>query len=241
MHLVDLYNVYDVFHKNCRRKAMEAKMKQFDYSQVKHYKTYGIIKTVFTPLVKILYRVKLKGLENIPPQGTRYIVAINHTCAFDPVFAGCPKQVPALHFMAKIELFKNPIVAWFITHMYGFPVNRGKGDTSAIEYGEKIIEEGHVMAICPEGRRIKDKDGVPQRAKAGVAVIAKATNAAVLPVAICCNGPIKIGKQVTVSYGKLITPDEMGFNKEEFGPHDIRDAANMVMDNITALWEAEVK
>lgn len=216
-------------------------MKEFDYTQVKHYKLYNFIKTVFRPLVKVVFKMKFKGLENIPSDGTRYIVAINHTCALDPVFAACPKQVPPLHFMAKVELFKNPVAAWFITHMYGFPVKRGKGDNSAIEYGEKIINEGHVMAICPEGKRIKDKNGVPQRAKAGVAVIAKATNASVLPVAICCDGPIKAGKSVTISYGKLITPEDMCFDKEDFGSRDIRNAANLVMDNITALWEAEVK
>ena len=215
-------------------------MKEFDYSQVKHYKLYNFIKTIFRPLVKFVFKMQFKGLENIPSEGTRYIVAINHTCALDPVFAACPKQLPPLHFMAKVELFKNPIVGWFMTHMYGFPVKRGKGDSSAIEYGEKIINEGHVMAICPEGKRIKDKNGVPQRAKSGVAVIAKATNASVLPVAICCDGPIKAGKHVTISYGKLITPEDMRFDKEDFGPHDIRNAANLVMDNITALWEAEI-
>lgn len=215
-------------------------MKEFDYSQVKHYKLYNFIKTIFRPLVKFVFKMQFKGLENIPSEGTRYIVAINHTCALDPVFAACPKQLPPLHFMAKVELFKNPIVGWFMTHMYGFPVKRGKGDNSAIEYGEKIINEGHVMAICPEGKRIKDKNGVPERAKSGVAVIAKATNASVLPVAICCDGPIKAGKHVTISYGKLITPEDMRFDKENFGPHDIRNAANLVMDNITALWEAEI-
>lgn len=215
-------------------------MKEFDYSQVKHYKLYNFIKTIFRPLVKFVFKMQFKGLENIPSEGTRYIVAINHTCALDPVFAACPKQLPPLHFMAKVELFKNPIVGWFMTHMYGFPVKRGKGDNSAIEYGEKIINEGHVMAICPEGKRIKDKNGVPQRAKSGVAVIAKATNASVLPVAICCDGPIKAGKHVTISYGKLITPEDMQFDKEDFGPRDIRNAANLVMDNITALWEAEI-
>lgn len=215
-------------------------MKEFDYSQVKHYKLYNFIKTIFRPLVKFVFKMQFKGLENIPSEGTRYIVAINHTCALDPVFAACPKQLPPLHFMAKVELFKNPIVGWFMTHMYGFPVKRGKGDNSAIEYGEKIINEGHVMAICPEGKRIKNKNGVPQRAKSGVAVIAKATNASVLPVAICCDGPIKAGKHVTISYGKLITPEDMRFDKENFGPHDIRNAANLVMDNITALWEAEI-
>lgn len=214
-------------------------MKEFDYTQVKHYKTYGFIKTVFGPLVKLVYKMRFKGLENIPKGRTNYIVAINHTCAVDPVFVALPKEVPPLHFMAKVELFKNPIAAWFMTRMYAFPVRRGKGDTSAIDYGVKIIEGNHVMAICPEGRRIKDKDGVPQKAKAGVAVIAKATGADVLPVAICCDGKIKPGKLVTVRYGKLLTQADLGLDREELGPHDIKDAAGKVMDAITALWEDE--
>lgn len=216
-------------------------MREFDYSTVPHYRMYGFIRVVFSPLVKLLFKLKYKGNENIPQDDTRYIVAINHTCAFDPIFAALPKEMPPLHFMAKVELFSNPIVGWFITHMYGFPVKRGKGDTTAVEYGEKILEEGHVMAICPEGTRVKDKNGVPQRAKAGVAVIAKATDSQVLPVAICCKNKIKIGERVTVSIGKPITQEEMCFDKDDFGPKDIRNAANLVMDRITELWEAEVK
>lgn len=214
-------------------------MKEFDYSQVKQYRLYDFVKVVFRPLVKLIYKMEFKGLENIPKDKSNYIVAINHTCALDPVFVASPKEVPPLHFMGKAELFKNPIVAWFMTHMYCFPVKRGKGDTSAIDYGVKIIEEGHVMAICPEGKRIKDKDGVPQKAKSGVAVIAKATGADILPVAICCNGKIKAGKKVVVSYGKLIKNSELGLNDDNLGAHAIKKAANMVMDNITALWEAE--
>jgi len=215
-------------------------MREFDYSVVKHYKFYGFVKVAFGPVFKLFYKLNFKGLENVPKdKSLRYIVAINHTSALDPVFVSMPKSVPPLHFMAKVELFQNPIVGWVIKHLYGFPVKRGKGDTSAIDYGEKIIEEGHVMAICPEGKRIKDKDGVPQRAKSGVAVIAKATNAAVLPVAIYCDGPIKCGKKVTVSYGKLLTLSDLGLDKDETGAHDIKNAANAVMNNILDLWEAE--
>lgn len=215
-------------------------MIDFDYSVVKHYKFYGFVKNVFGPVFRKVFKLQFKGLENVPTdKNQKYIVAVNHTSAFDPVFVSMPKNVPPLHFMAKAELFQNPIVGWAIKHLYGFPVKRGKGDTSAIEYGEKIIEEGHVMAICPEGKRIKDKDGVPQKAKSGVAVIAKATNASVLPVAICCDGVIKAGKQVTVSYGKLLSLSDMGLDKEAIAPSDIKNAANMVMDNILALWEAE--
>ena len=61
-----------------------------------------------------------------------------------------------------------------------------------------------------------------------------------MPVAICSKGKIKPFKKVTVSYGKLITPQEMGFDKEEFTRRDISNVAGMVMDRITELWEAEV-
>jgi 1-acyl-sn-glycerol-3-phosphate acyltransferase len=93
-------------------------VKEFDYSQVKHYKLYNFIKVLFRPLLKLLYHLNFKGLENVPnDDGTKYIVAINHTCAFDPLFVACHKDVPPLHFMGKAELFKNPISAWFLTHM----------------------------------------------------------------------------------------------------------------------------
>ena len=108
-------------------------MREFDYSTVPHYRMYGFIRVGFSPLVKLLFKLKYKGNEKIPQDETRYIVAINHTCAFDPIFAALPKEMPPLHFMAKVELFSNPIVGWFITHMYGFPVKRGKGDTTAVE------------------------------------------------------------------------------------------------------------
>ena len=43
-------------------------MKEFDYSQVKHYKLYNFIKTIFRPLVKFVFKMQFKGLENIPSE-----------------------------------------------------------------------------------------------------------------------------------------------------------------------------
>lgn len=211
-------------------------MKDFDYSAIPHYKFYTVVKKIFVPILKFIYRVEYKGLENIPKQGG-YIVAINHTSFIDPVLVAMPKCIQQLHFMAKIELFKNPIMAWAITHAYGFPVKRGKGDTSAIDYGIKILKENHVMAICPEGKRMKDKDGVPQKAKAGIAVIAKATGADILPVAIHSKGPIKPFKKVIVSYGEIIENEALHI--EQGTTSEIKHAANYVMGKITVLWEAE--
>jgi len=214
-------------------------MKKFDYSKVPHYKFYRFATTVFGPLFKKLYHVKYKGLENLP-DNKHYIVAINHTCALDPVFVALGDGIPALHFMAKVELFSNPVVAWVITHLYGFPVNRGQGDKTAVEYAEKIINENHVLAICPEGKRIKDKNGVPQSAKSGVAIFAKHTGAAVLPTAICCKNKIKRGEHVTVVYGKPLSLEELGLNKDEVSREEYKAAANLVMQRIAEMREKEL-
>ncbi len=215
-------------------------MKEFDYSTVPHYKFYRFAIKVFGPAFKGIYHIKHKGIENVPKNNKRYIIAINHTCALDPVFVALADGIPALHFMAKEELFKNPVVAWVITHLYGFPVKRGQGDTSATDYAQKIIEENHVLAICPEGRRIKDKDGVPQEAKSGVARIAKATGASVLPVAICAKEKIKKGVPVTVVYGKPMSIEELGLNKDECTHEEYKAAANKVMHTIAEMREEEL-
>ena len=68
-------------------------MKDFDYSVVKHYKFYGFVKNVFGPIFKKMYKLQFKGLENVPSDpNQKYIVAVNHTSAFDPVFVSIPKK-----------------------------------------------------------------------------------------------------------------------------------------------------
>ncbi len=213
-------------------------MKEFDYSTVPHYKFYRFAIKVFGPAFKRIYHITYKGMENIP-EDKKYIVAINHTCALDPVFVALADGIPALHFMAKTELFENPVVAWVITHLYGFPVKRGQGDTTAVEYAKKIIAEDHVLAICPEGKRIKDKDGVPQKAKAGVALIARDTGAAVLPVAICCKEKIVKGSHLTVRFGEPIKASELGID-ENSSREEVKDAANIVMQKISEMRESEL-
>lgn len=215
-------------------------MASFDYSEVKHYKMYGFIKALFSPLAKAMFKMKFKNPENIPYESEKYILAINHTSAFDPILVALPKSMPPLHFMGKKELFKNPVVAWFLIHMYCFPVDRGNSDKQSMQFAEKIINEGNILAICPEGTRIKDKNGVPQQAKPGIAIFAKNTGASILPAAICCKNKIKFGEQVTVKYGELLSPAELGLDKEECSREEIAAAANRVMEEITKLRNEEL-
>ena len=93
-------------------------MKEFDFTQIKHYKLYNFIKAVFRPLVKLVFKAKFKGLENVPQdKGTKYIVAINHTSAIDPIIVACPKELPhrsnkriACRFQNRVRSLLLPIL-----------------------------------------------------------------------------------------------------------------------------------
>ncbi len=141
---------------------------------------YELVRGLLCPLVYLLFRPKVEGLENFPLDGKTIIYA-NHISAFDPVVIACvlPRQV---HFMAKVELFKNPILAWILKRAGGFPVKRGTADISAIKNSLRVLNEGGVLGMFPEGTR--SKDGKLQEFTHGIASIAHKSKAAIIPVAI---------------------------------------------------------
>lgn len=148
------------------------------------------------------FRIKAVGIHNIPSEGG-VILAVNHRSDLDPVMAGitCPRK---LTFMAKSELFKNPIIGKLLKALGAFPIHRGKGDIGAIKGAFSIIESGRVMLIFPEGMRVKK--GTSSKAQPGVAMIAQRTEAPVIPVYI--SGNYKWMHKITVTYGEPIVLSE---------------------------------
>ena len=136
--------------------------------------------------------------------------------------------------MAKEELFKKPFPRWFVTNMGAFPVTRGSsiGSATALKTAEDIVSGGGVMGIFPEGTR--SKDGKPKKAKSGVAVIASATNAPVLPVSIYYEGKLKLFKKITLRIGKPITHDELKIQSNDRS--QLRRVSSLIMDNIVKQW-----
>ena len=204
----------------------------YDFSKAREYKLYSALKPLARVVCKTLYRCTYIGKENIPKTGG-FILACNHQSAFDPItLGGCGLRV--FHFMAKEELFRNPTLAKFLTHLNAFPVVRGKGDMAAVHYAEEVIKNGWVLGIFPEGTRAEDYR--PGRGKSGAALIAKATGADVLPVAIYTDQHYKCGSHLTVRFGKLIRNEEFGFT-EAGKSRELKDATRRIMGDITALWE----
>ena len=195
---------------------------------------YAIGRVLTSWMLHILFRVRYEGYENLPKTGG-FMVVSNHRSNMDPVFLA-QKVKPRLYFMAKIELFSNWFVGWLLRRLGAFPVKRGQGDTSALEWSEQLIKDGKVLAMFPEGTR--SKDGVPLRPKSGAALIAGAVQADVYPCAICFTGKLHFRCRVTVRYGKRIAWEELGMDPQPT-PAQIREASRLMMGRIIQLLEEE--
>ena len=211
------------------------KKEVFDYSSTKKRILYPILIPIGRVIVKLIFKTKLIGAENVPEDG-KFIFASNHITMLDPVFIStlCPRT---LHFMAKLELFKNGFVRWFLTNMNAFPINRDGYDNRSMEYAEKLLSNGNALGIFPEGTRQKSRR--PGRAKAGVAMLAKATKASVVPVSVYFSEKPRFRSKLTVRIGKPIAYEEFNFTDDERNTRELRDAATLVMERITELWEKE--
>lgn len=138
--------------------------------------------------VKILYRLEVKGRENFPQQGPVIAVA-NHANLMDPILMGIGLGRRQVCFMAKEQLFKIPVLGWIIRRLGVFPVKRGASDREAIRFALRILGEGKVLGMFPEGTRYRD--GSIHALRSGAATLAVKSGAVVLPIFIQNSHHIK--------------------------------------------------
>lgn len=205
----------------------------FDYSKIKNYMFYRFCRPLAKIVLGLKYKLKYYGRENLPKNGG-YIISANHLTSLDPVLlaVNCKKDI---HFMAKYENFEKPFRRFFLTHFNSFPIKRGSSDKSSIEYAINLIKHGEIIGIFPEGTRNKE-GGEPQKAKSGVALIAKATNADVLPCSIHIGERKGLRRPCTVRYGKLIKFEDLGFTDAARSTTEIRNASRIIFDETVSLW-----
>lgn len=204
----------------------------FDFSDYTTRKGFN----VFRPLCNLCCNTRIKlvveGEENLNREDG-FIIAANHSIIFDPIFIATACKDKLLHFVAKYEVFKNPVVGAVLKSCNAFPIVRGKGDMQAINYASDLVKKGKVLCIFPEGTR--SRDGYPKKAKSGVGLIARNAKCDVVPAAICIEERGKFGSNVYVKFGEAIKYEDMNFT-EDGGTKENKEVANMVMDNIVLLW-----
>ncbi len=197
---------------------------------------YFIGRIILWPIYKLMFFFKVNGRENIP-KNEAYIICSNHLSNHDPIMLGVSLR-RQIYYMAKAELFKNPIGGQVIRWLGAFPVNRGAGDGKAINEAEEVVKKGRLLGIFIEGTR--SKTGEFLRPKSGAAIIAHQMNVPVIPICITPkNKQYRIFQRVTVSIGKPMTPQELGLNKGT--PEEFRNASRTVMNEIKKMRENDLK
>ncbi|HZH61535.1 MAG TPA: lysophospholipid acyltransferase family protein [Metabacillus sp.] len=185
---------------------------------------YPFARSVVAGILKSTYRIKVEGLEHFPKEGG-VLLCTNHISNFDPPVVGVTAPRKVL-FMAKDELFKVPVLKQLLNNFGTFPVKRGGGDREALRAGLKVLKDGNVLGLFPEGTR--SKDGKLGKGQPGAGFFALRSTAAVVPCAII--GPYKSFRTLRVVYGKPI-------NMEEYREKKIsaEEMTNIIMGEINNL------
>lgn len=131
-------------------------------------------------LIKLLFRLQVSGLENIPLTGP-VVIIINHIDFFDPlmVCAVSPRLVIPL---AKKEVFDSPIWRPFVKLYRVIPVQRGEADTRAVKSALQVLKQKGVILMAPEGTRSPTYQLQP--AKEGATMVALRSEAVIVPIGI---------------------------------------------------------
>lgn len=167
-------------------------------------KLYNILKTIYSKLLKILYKPTIQGTENIPQNGAIIFVG-NHKHAFDPIMV-MSNTKRTVHYMAKESLFKG-IHGKIFESIGTIKVHRNQSNPKAVIEAEEILKQGGAVGIFPEGTRNRTNQEL-LKFRHGAVAIAKQTNAQIVPFAI--KGNYKIFKKgLSIEFGKPVDVSQM--------------------------------
>jgi glycerol-3-phosphate dehydrogenase (NAD(P)+) len=140
---------------------------------------YWPVRWVVKPAILLYFRLRRRGTEHVPEGGV--ILASNHRSFLDPFAIGCCIGRP-IYFVAKRELFKNPLLGWLLNCLGAFPIRRGASDEESMATALALLERDQAVVIFPEGTRIRT--GSLARPKRGVGRLALQSGKPVVPIAV---------------------------------------------------------
>ncbi|MFA4835499.1 MAG: lysophospholipid acyltransferase family protein [Dehalococcoidia bacterium] len=180
-----------------------------------------------------LTRWQVIGKENVPKDGALIVVA-NHLSVVDPPLLSA-SVTRRIIFMAKDELFRS----WgraFVRAFGAFPVKRGTSNRESLRQAMRILDNGQVLGMFPEGKR--SLNYAMDRAELGAALIALRSGAQIIPVGIIGAEHIKgLGvifhrPRITVTIGK---PFHLSKSNDQPTRRQLVDSSDLIMSHIAEV------
>jgi 1-acyl-sn-glycerol-3-phosphate acyltransferase len=203
---------------------------------------YRLAESVLIPPLTVWFRWRFEGLEHVPAEGP-VLVAANHISHFDPLAHALflEKAGRRPRFVAKIELYRNPLLRRVLRGARQIPVRRGSGDPAPVEAALRSLREGEVVMIYPEGTVTKNRDLTPMAAKTGIARLTLASEVPVMPLAVWGTQFVeRLGRKsfrpgilVWVKGGAPLDFSEHEENRED--PEVLRKVTDAVMSELALL------
>ncbi len=197
---------------------------------------YKLLMWVIRGLLHLSGGFRITEYGHVPLKGGA-IIAANHLSFLDPPAIGAALTRRS-YFFAKQELFEVPVLGWFISKSYAFPVDRDTVDRTAIRNAISILQAGELLTMYPEGSR--SPDGTLQNANTGAAFIARQAGVPIIPCAI--KGTNKVFPRgawclhrgrVDVEFGQPICVDD--FVARDGAKEGLKTATEAMMDSIAQM------
>lgn len=197
--------------------------------------TCKTIKSVGGLYFRAVAAVECIDFNHIPAAGP-CIVASNHVSNLDVVYLALylPRHP---HFMAKVELYKNPVLAWGIRKCGSFPVHRRENDAWAIQQAGRVLTDGQLLCMFPEGTRSKGQAQL-RRGKVGAVKLALDYKVPLIPVAVTGTHNFRLqgwrGHKITLRAAPPLDVAALA-GSPPYQPDTLRELTAVLMQRIAAM------
>jgi len=196
---------------------------------------YDLAHVTFFFLFKLIFRFRVIGHENIPKRGP-VIIACNHASYLDPALVGTAMW-RRVNFIAKEELFRNPLMNFWLRSWRSFPVRREQLDKKVLREILDKLRSGEALGVFPEGTRGPGDELLP--GKPGIGMIVSMAKAPVVPAYLDGShralGKVHKGFRpvpISITFGK---PMELATPSGGRGAERYQAVADTIMSEIEKL------
>lgn len=165
---------------------------------------YKVVVYIVQWVFRLFYKIELEGTDDLP-EGP-LVICSNHISALDPIFLAIVLRKRKIQFLAKKELFENPILRWILNRLDVLPVDREGDSLAMVRNTLSTLKEGGTIGMYPEGIRVKEVD--PQNIKEGIGLMAYRGKAKVQTFHIEYPGRALLRKRVVLRNTGIVDPEK---------------------------------